>query len=150
MSFNCTKRSSAWRYAQHWASRVVLVGKNAGDMRDSSSIPGSEDPLEEEWQPTPVLQPGQTHGQRGESPYSHKESDTTERTQHTHTRTPSTNVGDSGVLVFLWGFLKAYTKFTTQESLLLDKCEQTRYHLGVSSYLRLRNIPGVRTYQCFP
>ena len=42
---------------------------------------GREDPLGEKWQPTPVLLPGEFHGQRslaGYSPWGHKELDTTE------------------------------------------------------------------------
>ena len=42
---------------------------------------GQEDPLEKEWQPTPVSLPGESHGQRnlgGYSPRDRKESDTTE------------------------------------------------------------------------
>ena len=38
------------------------------------------------WQPTAVLLPGESHGQRslaGYSPWGHKESDTTERLTHT-------------------------------------------------------------------
>ena len=49
---------------------------------------GQEDPLEKEWQPTPVFLPEESHGQRSlvrYSPWSHKESDTTERLKHTHT-----------------------------------------------------------------
>ena len=41
-----------------------------------------EDPLEKDWQPTPVFLPGESHGQRslvGYSPWSYKESDTTKR-----------------------------------------------------------------------
>ena len=34
---------------------------NSGDL---GSIPGSEDPLEKEWLTTPVLLPGEFHGQR--------------------------------------------------------------------------------------
>ena len=44
---------------------------------------GWEDPLEKEWQPTPLFLPGESHGQRsplGYSPRDHKESDTTELT----------------------------------------------------------------------
>ena len=48
-------------------------------------IPGStlsqEDPWRREWQPTPVLLPGEFHGQRslvGYSPWGHRESDMTE------------------------------------------------------------------------
>ena len=39
-------------------------------------------PWRREWQPTPVILPGEVHGQRslvGYSPWGHKESDTTER-----------------------------------------------------------------------
>ena len=42
---------------------------------------GRKDPLEKEWQPTPVFLPGEFHGQRslvGYSPWGHKELDTTE------------------------------------------------------------------------
>ena len=41
---------------------------------------GQKDPVEKEWQPTPVFLPGKSHGQRslaGCSPWGHKESDTT-------------------------------------------------------------------------
>ena len=44
---------------------------NAGDV---GSIPGQEDPLEKEMQPTPVFLPGKSHGQRslaGYSPWCH-------------------------------------------------------------------------------
>ena len=68
-----------------WLSQVVPVVKNlsanAGDIGEAGSILGQEDPLEEEWQPTPVFLPGESHGQRslvGYSPKGHKESDTTE------------------------------------------------------------------------
>ena len=43
---------------------------------------GEEDPLEKEWQPTPVSLPGKSHGQRSLAGYSaqdHKELDTTEQ-----------------------------------------------------------------------
>ena len=41
---------------------------------------GWENPLEKEMQPTPVLMPGKSHGQRslaGYNPWGHKESDMT-------------------------------------------------------------------------
>ena len=44
-----------------------------------------ENPLEKEWQPTPVFLSGEFHGQRrlaGYSPWGGKESDTTEGTWH--------------------------------------------------------------------
>ena len=47
-----------------------------------------EIPWGKAWQPTPVLLPGEAHGQRslaGHSPQGHKESDTTEATSYTHT-----------------------------------------------------------------
>ena len=46
---------------------------------------GWEDPWRREWLPTPVFLPGESHGQRslaGYSPWSHKESDMTEATEH--------------------------------------------------------------------
>ena len=46
---------------------------------------GWEDPLEKEWQPTPVFLPGKSHGERslvGYSPWGLKES---EMTEHAHT-----------------------------------------------------------------
>ena len=55
---------------------------SAGDARMQVRSLGGEDPLEEEWQPTPVFLPGKFHRQRtlvGYSPWGRKESDTTER-----------------------------------------------------------------------
>ena len=55
---------------------------NAGDARDTGSIPGSgRSPGERKWQPTPVFLPEISHGQRslaGYSPWSLKEWDMTE------------------------------------------------------------------------
>ena len=48
-----------------------------------------KNPWRRAWQPTPVFLPGESHGQRnqaGYSPWGHKESDTTEATQHRCTR----------------------------------------------------------------
>ena len=66
----------------------------AGDTRDTGSIPGSgKIPWSSKWQPTPVLLPGKSHGQRnlvGYSPWNHKDSYTTKRActcTHTHTHT---------------------------------------------------------------
>ena len=47
-----------------------------------------KDPLEEGWLLTPLFLPGEFHGQRSlasYSPWSHKQSDTTERLTYTHT-----------------------------------------------------------------
>ena len=49
---------------------------------------GQEDPLEEEWQPSPVFLPGESHGQRslaGYSPPGHKELGTTEQADTLYT-----------------------------------------------------------------
>ena len=51
---------------------------NAGDTRDTSSIPESKDPLEKEMATHSSILPGESHGQRsltGYSPKGHKESD---------------------------------------------------------------------------
>ena len=58
-----------------------MVKESACNAGDLGSVPGQEDPLEKEWQPTPVFLPGESHGQRrlvGYSPWGHKESDKTE------------------------------------------------------------------------
>ena len=64
---------------------------NAGDIRDACFIPGfARFPWRRARQPTPVFLPGESHGQRsleGYSPWSRKESDTTERLTYTHTHT---------------------------------------------------------------
>ena len=52
--------------------------KNLPAMQEPGSIPGLEDYLKKEWQPTPVFLPGKSHGQRslaGYSPWGRKESD---------------------------------------------------------------------------
>ena len=56
---------------------------NAGDVRDTDSIPEGEDPWNKKWQPTPVFLPGESRGQRslaGYSPRGLKESETSEAT----------------------------------------------------------------------
>ena len=56
--------------------------KHLPTMREAPvRSPGQEDPLRRKWQPTPVLLPGKSHGQRslvGCSPRGRKELDTTE------------------------------------------------------------------------
>ena len=64
------------------ASLVAQTVKNLPTMRETQ-VPslGREDPLEKEWQPTPVYLPGESHGQRslvGYSPWDCKELDTDE------------------------------------------------------------------------
>ena len=74
--------------------QVALVVKNlmanSGDIRDEAPSLGREDPLEKElethssilaWKPTPVLLPGESHGQRSlrlTDHGGHKELDTIE------------------------------------------------------------------------
>ena len=67
---------------------MALVVKNplanAGDIRDTGSIPGSEKtPWRRAWQPTPVCLLGESHGQRrlvGYRPLGGKELDMIEAT----------------------------------------------------------------------
>ena len=74
-----------------WASQMVLVVKNppanAGDMRWGFNPCVGKISWRREWQPTPVFLPGESHGQRslaGYSPWSCRELDTTEATEHAH------------------------------------------------------------------
>ena len=57
---------------------------NAGDLRDTTSIPGlGKSPRGENGKPTSVFLPGESRGQRslvGYSPQGHTQSDTTEAT----------------------------------------------------------------------
>ena len=39
------------------------------EMQELRSVPGGEDPLEKEWQPTPIFLPGEFHGQRSLAVY---------------------------------------------------------------------------------
>ena len=67
---------------------VKNLPANSGDARDTGLILGWKDPWSRKRQPTPVFLPGKVHGQRnlaGCSPWGHKESDTTEATERTHT-----------------------------------------------------------------
>ena len=64
------------------ASLGAQLGKNLPAAQETRARPlGQEDPWRRKWQPTPVLLPGEPHGQRNlvdYNPWSHKESDTTE------------------------------------------------------------------------
>ena len=81
-------------FVSHRASQVVLEVKNlpanAGDIRHTGSIPGSErSPWRRGWKPTPVFLPEESHGQRnlvGYSSWGRKESDITGATEHMHTQ----------------------------------------------------------------
>ena len=67
-------------------TRIVLKNTPAMQEMQVQSL-GWEDPLEKEWQPTPVFFTGKFHGQRsleGYSPKGCKESDMTERRTQQH------------------------------------------------------------------
>ena len=83
----CATTSEPMSTTQKWcwarASLVAQTVKRLSAMRDTwvRSL-GREDPLEKEWQSTPALLPGKSHGWRslvGYSPWGCKESDMTER-----------------------------------------------------------------------
>ena len=68
------------------ASQVAQWVKNPPAVQEMLvGFLGREDPLGQAWQPTPVFLPGESRGQRslvGYSPRGHKQSDTTEATEH--------------------------------------------------------------------
>ena len=49
---------------------VKNLPANAGDIKDAGSIPGSEDPLEEGTEATPLYLPRESHGRRSLAGYS--------------------------------------------------------------------------------
>ena len=66
------------------ASPVAQMVKNPPVMQETWVLSlGREDPLDREWQPTPVFFLGESHAQKHGSLQSHKESDTTEAAKHT-------------------------------------------------------------------
>ena len=71
------------RRSSHGVPGGSEVKVSAWNARDLGSIPGSgKSPGEGKWHPTPELPPGEPHGGRspaGYSPWSRKESDTTEQ-----------------------------------------------------------------------
>ena len=83
------------KYSQGMKLPVVKnLPSNAGDVRDMGLIPGSgRSPRE--WQPTPVFLLGESHGQRSlarYSPWSYKESDMTEATEHISEKNVKKNI----------------------------------------------------------
>ena len=75
--------SSLYMLSFATSSLVAQMVKHLPTMRETGVLSlGWEDPLEKEWQPTPLFLPGKSHGQRtlvDYSPWDHKESDMTER-----------------------------------------------------------------------
>ena len=71
--------------------------KSACNAGDAGSIPGQEDPMRRNWQPTPVFLPEKSHGQRSltsSNPWGRKESDMTEQLS-THAHLQSCYTGDT-------------------------------------------------------
>ena len=69
---------------------MAQMEKNLLAMQTRVQSLSQGDPLEKEWQPTPVFLPGESHGPKsleGYSPRGRKESDTTDQLTHTHTHT---------------------------------------------------------------
>ena len=68
-------------------TRVKNLLAKAGITEDAGTSWVGKFPWSRKWQPTPVFLPGKLHGQRslvGYSPWSQKESDSSEHTAHTH------------------------------------------------------------------
>ena len=68
------KAVSEWLTPVKNKSQVVLVVKNpltnGGNIRDTGLIPGWRDPWRKAGQPTPVVFPGESHGQKSLAGYS--------------------------------------------------------------------------------
>ena len=90
-----------------------ISGKEAPAVQEMEVCSwGQKIPWRRQWQPTPVFLPGESQGQRslvGYSPWSHKESDTTEQLsnkllQHSFLLSPHPGIvfGGFGVLGALW------------------------------------------------
>ena len=62
---------------------VKNLPASAGDLRDVGSIPGSEDPLEEEMATPSSILPGESHGQRSLTGYSPRGCEELAVTAHT-------------------------------------------------------------------
>ena len=71
------------------APQVAQLEKNLPAMQETwvRSL-GGEEPLEKEWQPTPVLLPGESHGQRSLAGYSPQGCKTWTRLGDYHRREP--------------------------------------------------------------
>ena len=108
----------------HWASQEALVVKNppakAGDIRDTGLIPGlGRSPWRRAWQPTALLMPRESQGQRrlaGYSPWGHKELDMTEWLSRLTNRSTFDIWGSSVIPRDLgWGLSHTY-QFNFQKS----------------------------------
>ena len=85
------------KFNDPWPSQIALVVKNppaneSRHKRHRFDLWAERSPWTKAWQSTPVFLPGESHGQRslaGCSSQGHTESDRTEATQHTCTRTHS-------------------------------------------------------------
>ena len=110
-----------------WGLPGGSVGKhpacNAGDARDMGSIPRSgRCPRRRARQPTPVLSPGKSHRQRSlvaYSPWSCKESYTTEVTEHRYTHRQNY---ESYFELLDWPFKAPAFTFAYPNNLVLISC----------------------------
>ena len=87
---------------RQWASQVAQTAKNPPAMHETwvRSL-GGKIRWRREWLPTPVFLPRELHGQRslvGYSPWSCKETDTTEQLTYTHTHTHTHTTGNTEVV----------------------------------------------------
>ena len=102
ITFNLNNLLKTLLGASQKALAVKNLPANAGDVRDADLIPGfGRSPGGGKWQLTPVFLPEKFHGQRslvGYHPWSCKESDTTEVTEHAR-REP--RIGYTHSLAFL-------------------------------------------------
>ena len=83
-------------YCEHFPVWLKLIEKLINNQGLISQTQGLHPwvvkiPWRRAWQPTPVFLPAESHGQRslvGYSPWGHRESDTTEATEHAHACSP--------------------------------------------------------------
>ena len=105
-------------------SSEVLKPANAGDRRDSGSIPGSgRTPWRWTWQPTPIFLLGESHGQRilaGYSSWGRKESDMAEHTLFLRRPPPHTTPSVLSISFGFFPFHRSFSKVLANASLILE------------------------------
>ena len=113
------------------ASLVAQPGKHLPAMQETwvQSL-AQEDPLEKEWQHTPVLLPRKAHGWRsllGYSPWGRKELDTTERLHSLHVGKHSLCPGEPQNLVSNLDLVSSEFQIPVSSSLLDSSICQTSW-----------------------
>ena len=79
---NCHSNTNFQQPPPRWVSRHEHQGKILHQQKDYILLKVQKMVWRQQWQPTPALVPGKSHGQRGlvgYSPWGHKELDTTEQ-----------------------------------------------------------------------